>query len=222
MGAALLVGGLHAAVLGFVMSRPEPRREPAPLHVVAAELIAAAPAISALPPPAAPPRPQPPAHERPTSAPHPVARSVAPPPHEPVAEPQRQATPAAAPAPTVTPAPQSDVSPAAPQASSTQHAVTGNGEQHPRAVAQLDCTIAKPAYPLLSRRSRESGTALVELRIDVTGHIDSAHVAASSGYPRLDAAALDAVQASACTPYKENGKPVPATAKVPVVFNLSE
>ncbi|WP_185218904.1 energy transducer TonB [Paraburkholderia dinghuensis] len=109
-----------------------------------------------------------------------------------------------------------------PQASSTQHAVTGNGEQHPRAVAQLDCTIAKPAYPLLSRRNRETGTALVELRIDVTGHIDSARVVASSGYPRLDAAALDAVEASACVPYKENGKPVPATAKVPVVFNLSE
>jgi len=75
---------------------------------------------------------------------------------------------------------------------------------------------------MLSRRNRESGTAVVELRVDVTGHIDSARVATSSGYPRLDAAALDAVQSSACVPYKENGKPVPASAKVPVVFNLSE
>ncbi|TAM08481.1 MAG: TonB family protein [Paraburkholderia sp.] len=232
VGAAVFVGALHVALLGLVMSAREPQREAMPVRVVAAELITSAPAASAMPAPAVPLRPQPPAPARQTSAPRPVvqpvAHAAAPVVHQRVTEPQQQPLPAAAPAaPAVAPAPptssassassaqQADASPAAAQAAA-------DGDPTPRAVAQLDCTIAKPAYPMLSRRSRESGTALVQLRVDVKGHVDAAHVVASSGYPRLDAAALDAVLASACAPYREHGKAVPATAKVPVVFNLSE
>lgn len=232
VGAAVFVGALHVALLGFVMSAREPQREAVPVRVVAAELITSARAASAMPAPAVPLHPQPPAPARQTSAPQPVVRPVvhaaAPVVHQRVAEPQQQPSPAAAPAaPAVAPASpvssaqQSDASPAAPQVSPAQLAAA-DGDQTPRAVAQLDCTIAKPAYPMLSRRGGESGTALVQLRVDVKGHVDAAHVVASSGYPRLDAAALDAVLASACAPYREHGKAVPATAKVPVVFNLSE
>jgi protein TonB len=230
VGTAVLVAALHAAVLGFLMSSPEPQSKPVLLHVVAAELITSAPKAPAAPTPApvSPPRPQqPPMHER-KPAPPPVAHPAAPVQHERVAETHPQQTPAVAPATAPEPAQQSEASQTPPQAPTALNAATDDNAQHAnaaqttRAVAQLDCTIAKPAYPMLSRRSHESGTAVIELRVDVAGHIDSARVAASSGYPRLDAAALDAVRSSACVPYKENGKPVPASAKVPVVFNLSE
>ncbi|EKS9841816.1 energy transducer TonB [Burkholderia cepacia] len=46
--------------------------------------------------------------------------------------------------------------------------------------------------------------------------------AAGSGYPRLDAAARDAVLASRCAAHIENGAPTPMRARVPITFNLDE
>ncbi|RQV18224.1 hypothetical protein DF030_26970 [Burkholderia cenocepacia] len=55
------------------------------------------------------------------------------------------------------------------------------------------------------------------------GQVVAARVAAAgSGYPRLDAAARDAVLASRCAAYVENGTPTPMRARVPITFNLDE
>ncbi len=92
----------------------------------------------------------------------------------------------------------------------------------PRAVAHLDCTLRKPDYPPASLRLGETGTVVIALDTDATGRVRAAHVATSSHYARLDAAARDAVLASRCRPYVEDGTPVPARADVPVTFNLDE
>lgn len=228
MGAALVVCALHFIVFALVLLAHEPRTVAAPVHVVVAQLITSAATASAIPAPAAVPQRAPPrAHERPTNVPHPAAHAAATPVRERAAEPPRQEAPAAAPQLTQSPlssARQPDAAPsaAAQQADADDTPRGSPSAATPRAVAQLDCAIAKPVYPVLSRRRQESGTVLVELRVDVTGRVDAAHVVASSGYARLDAAALDAVQSGACMPYRERGRPVPATAKVPVVFNLSD
>ncbi|HEB3533379.1 energy transducer TonB [Burkholderia cenocepacia] len=47
-------------------------------------------------------------------------------------------------------------------------------------------------------------------------------VVTGSGYPRLDAAARDAVLASRCVAHVENGTPSPILARVPITFNLDE
>jgi protein TonB len=88
------------------------------------------------------------------------------------------------------------------------------------ALSRLDCTIAKPAYPALSRRLRETGTTVVQLVIDEHGIVESTHVVKSSGYPRLDDAASQAVLASTCSPYLKDGTPKRASAAVPFTFSL--
>jgi len=44
----------------------------------------------------------------------------------------------------------------------------------------------------------------------------------SSGSPRLDDAAVAAMHASACKPYKENGEAIRAAYSQPFVFGLDE
>jgi len=51
-----------------------------------------------------------------------------------------------------------------------------------------------PVYPQLSRRLREQGTVLLELTVLANGTVADVIVLSSSGYPRLDQAALSAVQ----------------------------
>jgi protein TonB len=53
---------------------------------------------------------------------------------------------------------------------------------------------APPVYPQLSRKLREQGTVVLELTVLVNGTVTDVIVLQSSGYPRLDQAALSAVQ----------------------------
>ncbi|OXI30684.1 hypothetical protein CFB89_26490 [Burkholderia sp. AU16741] len=68
----------------------------------------------------------------------------------------------------------------------------------------------------------EHGTARVELETDAAGQAVAARVVTGGGYPRLDAAARDAVLASRCAAHGENGAPSPTRARVPITFNLDE
>ncbi|MDP3663395.1 MAG: TonB family protein, partial [Nitrosomonas sp.] len=54
--------------------------------------------------------------------------------------------------------------------------------------------LTAPIYPAISRRMGEEGKLVLRVELDETGHIDEAKVINSSGYDRLDAAALTAVK----------------------------
>ncbi|KDB10703.1 TonB family protein [Burkholderia sp. lig30] len=82
--------------------------------------------------------------------------------------------------------------------------------------------MVKPDYPPQSLRLGEAGTAVVELETDASGRVAAARVVAGSGSARLDEAARDAVLASHCSPYTENGTARPARARAPITFNLDE
>ena len=92
----------------------------------------------------------------------------------------------------------------------------------PRFVAHPDCALVKPDYPPQSLRLGEHGTVLVELETDAAGQIVAARVVTGSGYPRLDAAAREAVLASRCAPHVFDGAPVPTRARAPIAFNLDD
>lgn len=92
----------------------------------------------------------------------------------------------------------------------------------PKAVPHIDCRIVKPDYPALSRRRGEMGTADVRFVVGATGTIESVQLAKSSGYPRLDDAALAAMRASSCRPYVENGTPIRVTYTQPFGFALDD
>jgi protein TonB len=77
-----------------------------------------------------------------------------------------------------------------------------------------------PAYPSLSRRHNDEGTVTLTVELNENGQVVSARVNTSSGYPRLDEAALAAVRSWRCNPATRNGQPVRAVALQPFRFVL--
>ncbi|MBP9653886.1 MAG: energy transducer TonB [Rhodocyclaceae bacterium] len=77
-----------------------------------------------------------------------------------------------------------------------------------------------PAYPPLSRRQGEEGKVVLRVELDEQGNVSAARVATSSGFARLDEAALAAVKAWRCTPARRDGQPVRAVAMQPFKFVL--
>jgi protein TonB len=77
-----------------------------------------------------------------------------------------------------------------------------------------------PAYPLASRRLGEQGTVIVRVFISTQGLPDKAEVRTSSGFARLDQAALEAVQRWRFVPGRRNGTPESMWFNIPVRFVL--
>ncbi|CAB3783036.1 energy transducer TonB [Pararobbsia alpina] len=218
---AALVVGLHIvagiAVLRLVDRPPQP-----PVAVPELTIALIAPPAPPARVPVAPPDPKP----VPKFTPKPVVKHVTPRPQpvvppSPVLATQAPAptTVAAPPAAPAAPAP-AEAKPDAAAAPSTapSHASTGA----PLSVAHLTCDGEAPAYPMLSKRRGETGTAVIAITVDTQGVVRSASLRTSSGFPRLDDAALQAARARSCQPYVENGTPVVATALLPFAFHLQD
>ncbi|MEX3855608.1 protein TonB [Paraburkholderia youngii] len=221
--ATAVVAAVHVALLAVIMTlRHEPVQVALESHVMTAELLPPAPiaAPAALQSIAPPPQPTPPVHTKPKVQPKPAPTPKPTPTPTPLPE-------AAAPSPTPVAAP--DPTPPAPAAPATPPAAAAPaiGKQTmdisaPKNVSHLDCNIAHPDYPALSRRRGEAGTAYVHFVVGLTGKLESIELKKSSGFSRLDDAAVAAVRASACKPYLENGEPVRAAYTQPFNFNLTD
>lgn len=79
----------------------------------------------------------------------------------------------------------------------------------------------RPRYPPTSRRMREEGTVVLLVLVDEKGQASRVQVRDSSGYPRLDRAAEEAVQCARFKPYVEDGRAQPALVLIPVEFSLN-
>lgn len=77
-----------------------------------------------------------------------------------------------------------------------------------------------PAYPPMSRRLGENGKVVLRVTLNAHGRVAKATVNQSSGFNRLDEAALAAVREWRCTPAQRNGQAVEATALQPFNFVL--
>lgn len=76
-------------------------------------------------------------------------------------------------------------------------------------------------YPPLSMRNGEKGEAIVRFVIGRDGTLLSVDLGKSSGYPRLNRAACDAVRRSAPFPRLPGEHRLPLTVSVSIVFHLS-
>lgn len=83
--------------------------------------------------------------------------------------------------------------------------------------------LTQPEYPPSSRRAGEAGTVILEVYVLENGRVGEARVKQSSGYPRLDEAAVREVKRSwRLQPGTENGKPVPMWGQFAVTFKLTD
>ena len=98
---------------------------------------------------------------------------------------------------------------------------SGRGAKHVTAPVPV-ADNEPPSYPVASRRAREEGLVVVRVSVRVDGTAAEAVLAQSSGFPRLDQAALDAVGAWRFQPALRNGRPVERQLDVPVRFRLRD
>ncbi|EAQ78342.1 energy transducer TonB [Blastopirellula marina] len=81
-------------------------------------------------------------------------------------------------------------------------------------------TNAAPGYPPTSQARREEGRVLLRLTISETGEVAAAKIHQSSGFMRLDQAALVAVRQWKFTPAQSEGQDVATRVVIPVSFSL--
>jgi protein TonB len=79
-----------------------------------------------------------------------------------------------------------------------------------------------PEYPRLSRRHAEAGRVTLRVYVDTAGAPRNVQIATSSGFARLDDAALAAMQSARFKPYTENGQPTAGWTLVPIDFELEK
>jgi protein TonB len=75
-------------------------------------------------------------------------------------------------------------------------------------------------YPLQSKRLRESGQVTLRVLIESNGRPSRIEVHATSGYQRLDDAAVAAMRTARFKPYMENGQPLAVWVQTPIRFDL--
>lgn len=217
IAAAVGVVAVHAVLLTAAwLHRNALPEKSVEVQSITAQLITPAPiaqqvAAESIPQPA-PPKPTP--RVKPKVEPKPVQKVSKPTP-QPVAP---------SPVPSPTPAPAAEPTPtaAAAPAAAAGPARETMEVSAPKNVPTLQCAFVKPDYPSMSRRRGESGTAYVHFVVGVTGKIESIDLQKSSGYPRLDEAALAAMRATTCRPYIENGQAIRAARTQPYNFGLTD
>jgi protein TonB len=81
----------------------------------------------------------------------------------------------------------------------------------------------KPDYPPTSQRLGEEGAVILDLFVGDDGRVKEAKVATSSGFERLDEAAVkEALRSYRFIPGTENGKPASMWHQIRVVFRLQD
>ena len=228
IGAVLALHAIGIWALQRGMSRP-----PEP-QIIAAEVIAQfiAPPLPEVPAPTpvAPPTPEPPKltpkPEPPKPKPKPVQKTPplpkaiadpTPAPDAPTGTLETDSTPLADATPLAPPAPPAPPTPPAPPAPPA--APTGGAVQLPSSNAAY-LNNPRPNYPSISRRMGEQGKVMLRVLVDENGVPQQIEIKESSGFDRLDKAALASVQRWRFVPGKRNGVPEAMWNIVPVNFVL--
>lgn len=213
---------LHAAALWALQAGLVQRAVEVVVPVVLQSELITPPAPVVEPPPPAPPPPpvpkpvppKPVAQKKPTPAPKPAPMPVATPspapaPNAPVGvtSPQPPAPPIAAPVAPPAPAEPPPAPPAPPRVELPSS--DADYLQNP-----------KPAYPPMSRRLGEQGKVVLRVLIGTDGTAQQAEIRQSSGYERLDQAALETVRRWRYVPGKRGGVPEAMWFNVPINFVL--
>lgn len=104
--------------------------------------------------------------------------------------------------------------------------VGGSADPQPvitAAVVDRSHPLTQPPYPMSSRRLGEAGTLALDILVGADGHVRDARVSQSSGYDRLDQAAVsEAKQHWHLRPATRNGVPFEQWLTLKVVFRFAD
>jgi protein TonB len=127
----------------------------------------------------------------------------------PSATPDSEQPPSASPAQTVKPEPSTPATPSGAPGAKTISA------------SQVRYLVKpSPVYPPVSLRLGEEGSVLVRVLIGENGRSEKMNIVRSSGSPRLDQAALDAIEGARFVPFRENGSAEAVWVQIPIKFTL--
>ncbi len=212
MAVLLLALALHGATAWLVSrewSAQTPPAEPAIMQVALLEAPMPTPPAEPEPPrPEPKPRPKPKLAPKPRPQPEPLPRT-----EEPVAQ-------APEPPPEAPPAPEAITAPPQPQAAPV---VAPAPEPVQEVAPRFDAAYLNnpaPGYPAMARRLGEQGKVLLRVLVSAQGGAQQVEIKHSSGSPRLDAAASEAVRRWKFVPARRGDVPVEAWVVVPVSFRL--
>lgn len=114
---------------------------------------------------------------------------------------------------------QSSIAPVQNVPSSTAPNAASSAYQEPHNAAYLNNP--KPEYPAVSRRLQEAGKVLLRVHVDASGMATQVEVRNSSGFSRLDSAAVKAVWQWRFIPAKRGETTVAAWVLIPLNFELN-
>jgi protein TonB len=77
-----------------------------------------------------------------------------------------------------------------------------------------------PSYPVIAKRAREQGKVLLRVQVDAAGQVAGIEIHRSSGFERLDKAALAAVRQWRFVPARSGDRAISGVALVPITFQL--
>lgn len=184
----------------FITPEPEPIVMPEPMPLAPPE-----PVVQPKPVPKPQPKPQP------KPKPQPLPKAVASP----------DPAPATAPTGTLDPEP---TAPATPTPAPTA-AQASTDTAAPAAIVMPSSSAAylnnpRPSYPSISRRMGEQGKVMLRVFVNAQGQPEQIQIQQSSGFDRLDKAAVDAVRRWKFTPGSRNGVAEAMWNIVPINFVL--
>ncbi len=102
-------------------------------------------------------------------------------------------------------------------------AITAETSSAPPVGETANMTVSRrvdPVYPPSSRRAGEEGTGMFRVLVDQKGRPSQVEVLKSSGFPRLDEAAMQAIRKWAFKPAMQGGAAVQSWTRVQVAFRL--
>lgn len=94
-----------------------------------------------------------------------------------------------------------------------------------KSVLEMPATIdlsSKPNYPRYSRLHNEEGTAVLSVEILFNGELGNVELVQSSGYRRLDEAAVKGIQKAKLIPAVKDGKKVTSVKRIAIKFDLED
>ncbi|QND82664.1 Putative TonB-dependent receptor [Chromobacterium vaccinii] len=209
----------HALALTLLNGMPASEQTVTPPQALRMEMISLAPADKPAAAPKSAPAPEPVKPQlKPQSKPTPSKPAIQP---KPDLQPVKTQADAPAPAKAIS------VAPAAPAPAAEAPKNAGGGKTEGRDLPVTEpqsrggyLNNPAPAYPTVSREEGEEGTVRLRVHVSAQGLPQDVSVQSSSGFPRLDRAALAAVKRWRFIPAKRGGEAIAYPFIVPIEFSL--